>query len=76
MDVFRAVAHEFWKPSIWLPPNITWEDLKSTPEIQYADYRHLIYPLPMAFLFLLTRYILERYGITPLLFISSLYGAP
>lgn len=57
----------FWSERIWLPPNTTWADIapEASKEIQHADYRHLFYPLPMAFLMLLLRYCLEKYWFAP-----------
>lgn len=60
MDILRNVSSAFWSTDVWLPPNITWEDIKPNSDNKYADYQHLIYPLPMAFALLIIRYALER----------------
>lgn len=60
MNVLKNVSSAFWSTDVWLPPNITWDDIKPNSENKYADYHHLIYPLPMAFTLLLMRYALER----------------
>lgn len=60
MDILKNVSSAFWSTDVWLPPNITWDDIKPNSENKYADYQHLIYPLPMAFILLIIRYALER----------------
>jgi hypothetical protein len=45
---------------VWLPPNVTWADLEPNDKIAYADHRHLALSLPMAFLLLALRFVLER----------------
>lgn len=60
MSIVRRVLDGFWNPEVWLPPNITWADLEPNDKIQYADYRHLFYPLPLAGLMLILRFILEK----------------
>lgn len=45
----------------WLPPNITWVDMESGRNgINYADYRHLIYPIPMSFVIILLRIFVDK----------------
>lgn len=66
MSLLRKALDVFWSPDIWLPPNITWADLEPNDKIQYADYRHLWYPFPMAALMLIFRYFVEKYWFTPL----------
>lgn len=65
LDALRPVLNVFWSESVWLPPNITWHDIspESSDVIKHADYRDLIYPIPMAFVVLFMRKILERYDI-------------
>lgn len=65
MNVFKNMLDCFWSPKIWLPPNITWADLVPNEKIQYTDHRHLYYPLPMALVMLLLRYLLEWYIFAP-----------
>ncbi|XP_050302101.1 ceramide synthase 6 [Anthonomus grandis grandis] len=64
---YKTVMDTFWSPSIWLPPNTTWADIApdSSKEIQHADYRHLWFPLPMALVVLLIRYLFEKYWFAP-----------
>lgn len=65
MNTLKNITSAFWSPDIWLPPNITWEDIKPNSENKYADYQHLIFPVPMAFILLLMRYTLERNCFSP-----------
>lgn len=60
MDILKNISAAFWSPDIWLPPNITWGDINPNADNKYANYQHLIYPLPMAFVLLGIRYALER----------------
>ena len=59
-SVARTVLDAFWTPNVWLPPNVTWADLEPNDKIAYADYRHLVIPLPMALMMLALRFGLER----------------
>lgn len=60
MDILKNVSSAFWSTDVWLPPNITWDDIKPNSENKYTNYQHLIYPLPMALFLLIIRYALER----------------
>ncbi|KAL1502415.1 hypothetical protein ABEB36_007558 [Hypothenemus hampei] len=64
---YRKFVDAFWSPNVWLPPNTTWADIapESSTEINHADSRHLLYPLPMALVVLVIRYVLEKYWFTP-----------
>lgn len=59
---YRQILDTFWSPHVWLPPNTTWADISpdASKDIQYADYRHLWYPLPMALVVLFIRYLFEK----------------
>lgn len=52
------------KIKVWLPPNITWKDIEpgSRDDIVYADYRHLLWPIPISFVIILIRFTVERWG--------------
>ncbi|KAI4491287.1 hypothetical protein M0802_010220 [Mischocyttarus mexicanus] len=65
MNTLKNITSAFWSPDIWLPPNITWEDIKPNSENKYADYQHLIFPVPMALILLLMRFTLERNCFSP-----------
>lgn len=65
MNILRNISATFWSPNIWLPTNITWEDISPNADNKYANYQHLIFPLPMALVLLGIRYNLERYWFAP-----------
>lgn len=67
MEIFRAVSDTFWSTKVWLPPNITWEDIRPgvREDVNHADYRHLFYPIPIAAVILLLRNVVERFWIAP-----------
>ncbi|KAF7272109.1 hypothetical protein GWI33_015074 [Rhynchophorus ferrugineus] len=64
---YRRALDTFWSPSVWLPPNTTWADIspESSTEIRHADHRDLWYPLPLALVLLLIRYLFEKYWFAP-----------
>lgn len=62
MENIRALSDWFWNDDFWLPPNVTWSDVQSSPEkphIQYAEFGHLAYPVVIAAGINLTRAVLE-----------------
>lgn len=55
-----------WKKiKVWLPPNITWADIEpgSRANVEHADYRHLLWPIPISFVIILIRFTVERWGL-------------
>lgn len=60
MNILTNISATFWSPEVWLPPNITWKDISPNADNKYANYQHLVYPLPMALVLLGIRYALER----------------
>lgn len=68
MELVRAVSDTFWSTKVWLPPNITWEDIRPgvRSDVTHADYRHLIYPIPLAAVIIVLRWVVERYWIAPI----------
>ncbi|XP_034941966.1 ceramide synthase 6 [Chelonus insularis] len=65
MEILKNISSAFWSPDVWLPPNITWNDIAPNSENKYADYRHLAYPIPMALGLLVVRYALEKFCFSP-----------
>ncbi|XP_049879537.1 ceramide synthase 5-like [Pectinophora gossypiella] len=65
--MLRAVLDTFWSENVWLPPNTTWADLAPGPdkEVVYTDHRHVLYPIPLAFVFIVIRYTLEKFWFAP-----------
>ncbi|GAB6030566.1 hypothetical protein CHUAL_007429 [Chamberlinius hualienensis] len=55
----------FWNPDVWLPPNITWTDLKDTEDVKYAKFVDVYYAFPMAVFFSILRIALERFVYVP-----------
>ena len=58
MEVLASVSESFWSPSIWLPPNITWDSFTSEPG--YAQFYDLAYPFPLAIILIAVRLVVER----------------
>ena len=50
------------KKKVWLPPNVTWKSIEpgSRDDIVYADYRHLLWPIPMSFILIALRFLVEK----------------
>ncbi|XP_061457728.1 ceramide synthase 4 [Rhineura floridana] len=60
------VTEWLWQHEYWLPPGITWEDMKETDEIRYPQPRHLLLSVPFALLLVAIRFIFERAVAMPL----------
>ena len=56
----------FWNDEFWLPPNVTWEQFREPQGVRYANFRDLLYPLPMAVLFIVIRFVVENKVFRPL----------
>lgn len=61
MEVLRSISDTFWSTKVWLPPNTTWADIApgSRPDVKHSDYRDLIWPLPLALVLIVLRYLVE-----------------
>jgi len=55
-------AYIFWKEEIWLPPNSTWSDIEHEDKAQFG---HLAFPLPLAFLMMVARFFLDKFFYRP-----------
>lgn len=68
MDIFHTISNTFWSTKVWLPPNITWADIApgSRSDVQHADYRDLMWPLPLAAILIVIRHVIEKYWISPI----------
>jgi ceramide synthetase len=68
MEILTKLSNAFWNEDVWLPPNITWKDIEpgSREDIIYADYRHLLWPIPISFLIIILRIAVENYWIMPI----------
>lgn len=63
-QLFRCFKFYFpFKKKVWLPPNITWKDIEpgSSETIEYADHRHLLWPIPISFVIIVIRFTVERW---------------
>ncbi|KAM8921618.1 ceramide synthase 2 isoform 1-T1 [Pelodytes ibericus] len=56
----------FWWHRLWLPVNLTWDDLEDQEGRTYAKASDLYITIPLAFVFLIVRYIFEISIATPL----------
>ncbi|KAG6446778.1 ceramide synthase 5 isoform X3 [Manduca sexta] len=65
--MLRFILDNFWNEDVWLPPNTTWEDLEPGPDkaVVYNDYRHLLWPLPLALVLIILRHVMEKYWFAP-----------
>ncbi|KAM8939351.1 ceramide synthase 2-like [Pelodytes ibericus] len=55
-----------WRQEYWLPPGVTWQDMKETEEIRYPQPRDLVLGLPCALVFTAVRFMFEKYVALPL----------
>ncbi|KAF9413890.1 hypothetical protein HW555_008040 [Spodoptera exigua] len=60
--MLRYLLDKFWNEDVWLPPNTTWADLAPGPDkaVVYTDHTHVFFPIPLAFVFILVRYVIEK----------------
>jgi len=54
------IGEWLWWDRLWLPGNLTWDDLTEQEELVYAKVSHLYVIVPYALVFLLVRYLFER----------------
>ncbi|KAJ7345677.1 hypothetical protein JRQ81_001627 [Phrynocephalus forsythii] len=55
----------FWNERFWLPPNVTWADLKSTEEAAFPQVEDLYLAFPLAFCLFMIRMVFERFIAKP-----------
>lgn len=60
--MLRYLLDKFWNEDVWLPPNTTWDDIRPGPDnvVTYNDHSHLLYPIPLAFVLIALRHVLEK----------------
>ncbi|XP_073948026.1 ceramide synthase 5-like [Choristoneura fumiferana] len=65
--MLRPLLDAFWSENVWLPPNETWADLTPGPdkEVAYTNHRHVLFPIPMALVFIALRFLMENYVFAP-----------
>lgn len=59
---FNVLSSICFKFKVWLPPNTTWKDIEpgSRENVEHADYRHLLWPIPISFVIILLRFTVEK----------------
>ncbi|XP_062869084.1 ceramide synthase 2 [Trichomycterus rosablanca] len=60
-----TICDWFWWDRLWLPGNLTWPDLEDSNGRVYARSSHLYVTLPYSIVFLIVRYLFERFVATP-----------
>ena len=69
MEISR-MAHSLnewlWQHEFWLPPGITWEDMKESEDTHYPKPRDLLLSIPFALILVVIRCIFERAIALPL----------
>ena len=56
--------YSFWNEDIWLPPNVTWDTFDD--DENFAQFSHLYFPIPAAFVLIAIRLVIERNIFRPL----------
>ena len=71
MSESSALSKWFWNPSIWLPPNVTWQNFEESqnqnivPE-DLAQFSDLWYTLPIALGLIVIRWLVENFLFRPI----------
>ncbi|XP_063776137.1 ceramide synthase 2-like isoform X1 [Pseudophryne corroboree] len=55
-----------WRQEYWLPPGVSWEDMKETEDIQYPKPRDLLFGIPCMLTITALRFVFERFVAIPL----------
>ncbi|KAL4613273.1 ceramide synthase 2-like [Arapaima gigas] len=63
--MFQTMYDWFWWDRLWLPVNLTWSDLEDKDGRVYARVSHLYVTVPYSIVFLIVRYLFERFVATP-----------
>jgi len=58
----------FWNDDFWLPPSVTWDSFSESQALnsttvhpdQFAQFSDLLYPLPMALVVIMVKWVVER----------------
>ena len=67
-SVTSYLSSMFWNEYIWLPPSVTWDSFSQSQAVnsstvypdQFAQFSHLLYPLPMALVVIVLRWMVEK----------------
>ena len=68
----------FWHERIWLPPNVTWDDLENmtVENASYASSSYLWFPIPAAFILILIRSLFTNHVFRPMGIGNRLHTVP
>ncbi len=70
-NFFQEFSQRFWAPDVWLPPNVTWEDIKPSVKIAYPNFIDIIwYPILFSFALKFIRLLFERYDIIVVMYFT------
>uniref|UniRef100_A0A8C5QGV2 Ceramide synthase 2 n=1 Tax=Leptobrachium leishanense TaxID=445787 RepID=A0A8C5QGV2_9ANUR len=64
--MLQTLYDGFWNHYLWLPENLTWEDVEDQEDRVYAKASDLYATIPLAFVFLVVRYFFEIFVASPL----------
>eukprot|EP00092_Neocalanus_flemingeri_P018364 GFUD01019873.1.p1 GENE.GFUD01019873.1~~GFUD01019873.1.p1 ORF type:complete len:369 (-),score=76.95 GFUD01019873.1:446-1552(-) len=72
-SVISSISGWFWNEDLWLPPRVTWDSFKHPQTVntttlypeQFAQFTDLWYPVPMAFIVIGLRWLVERWIFKP-----------
>ncbi|XP_010130752.1 PREDICTED: ceramide synthase 4-like, partial [Buceros rhinoceros silvestris] len=62
----RSLYEWLWQHEFWLPPGITWEDMRESEDVRYPQPRDLLLSIPFALLLVVIRCAFERAIALPL----------
>ncbi len=60
-NYLQEFSQRFWTPEVWLPPNVTWDDIKPNDRISYPNYNDIWYPILFSFGLTFIRLLFERW---------------
>ncbi|KAM9111771.1 ceramide synthase 4 isoform 1-T3 [Pangshura tecta] len=64
--MMHSLNEWLWWHEYWLPPGITWEDMKESEDIRYPQPQDLLVSIPCTLLLIISRYLFERFIAWPL----------
>uniref|UniRef100_A0A8C0JA31 CERS5 n=1 Tax=Chelonoidis abingdonii TaxID=106734 RepID=A0A8C0JA31_CHEAB len=62
--MMHSLNEWLWWHEYWLPPGITWEDMKESEDIHYPQPQDLLLSIPCALLLIIIRYLFESPTVT------------
>lgn len=60
LEFLNEASQTFWSSDVWLPPNVTWEDIKPNDQIAYPSFNDIWYPVLFSFVLTFVRLLAER----------------